>query len=162
MLSCQKQYLTLRILLRYCFCNLNIKSISPRNRLISYTVCLAQFNFNIHKKSYARYREILLNNVNVYCAYNHALVEVYNQLKHEENAKQSNKIEFVLSFGRNKWNHKAGIFPVYISEFSGLWLTKPIILTCEKIVSLSLMTCIYMHCKASFRICKSIRKTSIT
>jgi hypothetical protein len=38
MFSCQKQYLTrsLRSLVRYCFCHSNIKSISLRNRLISY------------------------------------------------------------------------------------------------------------------------------
>jgi hypothetical protein len=37
MFSCHKQYLTrlLRSLVRYCFCHLNTKSISPRNRLIS-------------------------------------------------------------------------------------------------------------------------------
>jgi hypothetical protein len=38
MFSWQKQYLTrsLRSLVRYCFCHSNIKSISLRNRLISY------------------------------------------------------------------------------------------------------------------------------
>ena len=38
MFSCLKQYLTrsLRSLVRYCFCHSNIKSISLRNRLISY------------------------------------------------------------------------------------------------------------------------------
>ena len=38
MFSCQKQYLTrsLRSLVRYRFCHSNIKSISSRNRIISY------------------------------------------------------------------------------------------------------------------------------
>ena len=42
MFSCQKQYLTrsLRSLVRYCFCHSNIKSISSRNRIISYIYLL--------------------------------------------------------------------------------------------------------------------------
>ena len=42
MFSWQEQYLTrsLRSLVRYCSCHSNIKSISSRNRVISYIYCL--------------------------------------------------------------------------------------------------------------------------